>query len=58
MVWIAFYRSVDIRGYRRDPDSIEAHAMDVVEMVDDAPPVAAAVDLVVRIARWKRTIAN
>lgn len=58
MIWITFDRSIDVRGDRRDPDGVETHAMNVVEVFDNAPPVSSAVDFIIGIARRKRAIAD
>lgn len=35
--------ALDVLGDRRDPDSVEAHALNIVQSVNDASPGAAAV---------------
>ena len=43
--------SLEVLHNGRDPDGVEAHVLDVVELADDALPCTTAVDSVGRVAR-------
>lgn len=56
MVCLTIVGAIDSGGDRRDPDSIETHALDIVELMHDATPVASAILLIGRVAGRGRTV--
>lgn len=43
----SYRRSFDVFNNRRDPDSVKAHSLNVIQFADDSLPVATAVFLFV-----------
>lgn len=56
MVCLTIVRAIDSSGDRRNPDSIETHALDIIELMHDATPVASAIFLIGRVAGRSRTV--
>ena len=46
-------------GYHgRDPDGVEPHVLDIIEVVDDSSPGTTAISLGGRVAGWTRVVAD